>query len=280
MPVFLTYDGSVNGDWIAHYALRLAARAADTALNLVYVEDAGVPAPRLLAGLKSIERQAAALGVAVTEEILPMRQGVLGGLTDYLPAGPKTVVVCGARVREGRRGYLRGTISERLMQLRRYNVLALRVVQPGLLGQPRLVLAPVADKADALANSLPILRLLAPDIRRLDLLHVVERRRTLLQGLPSSKAKRLREEALDVLHRVEAGLRERLALPKGGVELLARVADDWPGETILQANYLHSGLIFVEASRRGLAQHFLPGRPIETLLAQANCDVAVYRGVD
>ena len=279
MPVFLTYDGSVNAEWIAHYALHMAAQTPEKILTVVYVEDAAVPAPRLLAGLKTIETQAGSLGVIVHNQILPMRRGILGGLSEYLPPGPETIVICGARARKGRRGHLRGTISERLMQLRKYNVLAIRVVQPGLLGQPRSVMIPVAGKREGIRLSLPILRLLAPDITRLHLLRVVERRRSFLQRLPNNNADQVRENAFRQLRSIEARIRNRVELPENAVELLVRIAASWTEETILQANYFHSGLIFVEASRIGLARHFLPGKPIETLLGQANCDVAVYRGI-
>ena len=280
MPVFLTYDGSVNTDWIAHYALRMAAHTAERQLTVVYIEDAEVPAPRLLAGLKAIANQADDLGVAVINEILPMRNGILGGLTDYLPAGPESIVVCGTRVRKGRRGFLRGTISEQLMRLHRYQVLALRVVQPGLLGQPHRVLAPVAGKPEGFLHSLPILQLLAPEITRLHLLRVVQRRRNILHRLTTAKAGQLRQEALDQLRDIETRIRARIDMPGDAIELLARIAPDWPDEAILQANYLRSEMIFVEASRRGLARNIMPARPIETLLANANCDVAVFRGID
>jgi nucleotide-binding universal stress UspA family protein len=141
------------------------------------------------------------------------------------------------------------------------------------------VLAPVAGRLEGVLFGLQILRLLAPDINRLHLLQVIERKRSILSQLPSSKGKSLRKEALSQLRGIKTQIKEELELPAGAIELLVRIADDWTRETILQANYLHSELVFVEASRPGLAQRFLPGGPVETLLANANCDVAVFRGV-
>ena len=137
MSVYLAYDGSVNANWIARYAVRMAANHPERRLHVVYVEDAEVPTPELRRNVNQIIAEALAVGVEATLDLCPMRHGVFGGLVEYIPAGPKSFVICGARVKTGRRGFLTGTVSEQLLSLRQYNVMALRVVQPGLLGLPR-----------------------------------------------------------------------------------------------------------------------------------------------
>jgi len=80
MGLYLAYDGSINANWIARYALRMAANHADKRLTVVYVEDASTLAADLEAGLERLQLEASWLGVAAAIDICPMRHGVLGGL--------------------------------------------------------------------------------------------------------------------------------------------------------------------------------------------------------
>jgi len=139
MSVFLAYDGSLNGDWIARYALHLAKGSESRQLTVLHVEDANISGEHLHRQLTKLEEVGKSLSVAVEIQILPMHDGVFGGLCTYLPNDPHSIVVCGARANAGRRGVLTGTISERLLCDTPMNVLAIRVLQPGLLGAARRV---------------------------------------------------------------------------------------------------------------------------------------------
>ncbi|MCW8836277.1 MAG: universal stress protein [Rhodospirillales bacterium] len=278
MPVYLAYDGSINASWISRYAVRMAANHPERRLNIIYIEDAAVPAPALEAGLRRVEFEAQAVGVTAEVMIRPMRQGVPGGLIDAIPEGPETFIVCGTRVKMGRRGLLRGTISERLLRLRRYNVIAIRVVQPGLLGLPGNLLAPVSGDPRGFQAGIPMLSLMARDIRLLHLLHVLETKRSRFSLMPEAANARKLAGAMGYIRGIEADLLDKLPIDPARVDSHVRMADNWTRETIVQAARLHAGLIFVEAPILGLIGRFGFGDAHERLLADSPCDVAVYRG--
>jgi len=279
MSIYLAYDGSINANWIARYAVRMAANHPEKRLHVVYIEDADIPAPELSANMKQIEDEARAVGVEAKLELRPMRHGVFGGLVEHIPAGPQSFVICGARVKKGRHGFLTGTISEQLLSLRQYNVAALHVVQPGLLGLPRTVLAPVSGDPRGFRAGLSILKLMAPDIHRLHLLKIVEKKRSPFRLHSPASVKQRRAQALRYVRSIEAELLGQIALAPEIVDSHVGIAENWSHEAIIQASRLHSGLIFIEATRDSLARRFFFNDETERLVGEAPCDVAVYRGV-
>lgn len=279
MPVFLAYDGSVNGDWVARYAIRAAAHTGERTLTVLYAEDVSVPTPELAARFEAIAEDAAQQGVSAVCEVIAARHGVYGGLIERIPEGPDTHVVCGLRVRGGRRGYLAGTISEQLLAHRRFHTLALRVVQPGLLGVVRDVLAPVGGSTSGFGDGLPFLKLLAPDIRVVHVLRVMTVRTGAFRRLDASAAGRLQSEGLGDALRVEAQIAAATVLPIEAVKPLVRVSDNWAKQVVIEAGRLGSDLIYMEAPRASLTRLFSFGDPVEELLRDTPCDVALYRGL-
>jgi nucleotide-binding universal stress UspA family protein len=279
MSIYLAYDGSINANWIARYGVRMAANHPEKCLHVVYIEDADVRAPDLSLSLKQIQDEAQAVGVEARLEVRPMRHGVYGGLVEHIPAGPETFVICGARVKKGRSGFLTGTISEQLLSLRQYNVLALHVVQPGLLGLPRNVLVPVSGDPKGLKAGLSILALMTPDIQRLHLLKIIEQKRSPFRLQSPTKTKQQRALALTYVRAVETELTDQLTIAPEFVDSHVGIGENWARETIIQSSRLNAGLIFIEATRDSLTHRFLFSDEIERLIGEAPCDVAVYRGV-
>jgi nucleotide-binding universal stress UspA family protein len=278
MAVYLAYDGSINGDWIARYAIRLAAHTPERWLGVLYAEDVSVATPELAESFEALAADAEAAGVDASCEVVPARGGVFRGLLERVPEGPDTVLVCGLRVRGGRRGYLSGTISEQLLASSRFQTVAIRVVQPGLLGMAREVLVPVKADPRGFHDGLPVLKLLAPDIARIHLLHVMTLGTGAYRRLSSSDAGRLRAEGLEYAHRIEAEIAEATPLRLDEVDPLVRVSDDWVKEIVIQAGRLRTGLIYMEAPRASLNRLFSFGDPVEELLRDTPCDVALFRG--
>jgi len=138
------YDGSLNGDWVAHYAARFAANTRERRLRLVHVHD-GSPPPHLPERIGRIAEECRLLGVALEPE-LHARGGarVAERLIDLVPLGHETTLICGARAHMRNLAFLAGTVSARLLGAGRFRVVALRVVHPGVLGQPGRVLLPLA----------------------------------------------------------------------------------------------------------------------------------------
>src|SRR3990172_9214482 len=135
--LYFAYDGSINGDWVSHYAIRLACHDTDRRLELIHVDDGEMPREELAKKLGRIESECQGRSVDLSVRIAPLRVSVFASLVELLPPGRETHLICGTRVRPRRRGYLAGTVSESLLRSGRFQVLAVRVVQPGLLGLPK-----------------------------------------------------------------------------------------------------------------------------------------------
>lgn len=279
MSLFFAYDGSVHDDWIFRYALALAQAHPERTLELLSVEDGPLTRSALEARLAGLARECTARGVTLRERVVPCaREGAAASLLSAVPRGPEHFLLCGTRVRPRGRGYLAGTVAEALLRARPCQVLAVRVVQPGLLGVPRELLVPVSGHPRGLAAALPFLRLLAPRLERLELLLVKELRRARFLHLDGARAAALRADGLRYLERLEGELRAEPALARCEVQREVVVSDDAPKEIALAAGRLRAQLIVLGASERSLPQRFMFGNPIEQVLRTAPCDVAVYRG--
>ncbi len=276
--IYLAYDGSINGDWIAGYAVTLAAHDPGRRLGIVHVAAGEFPLDEARAKIERIERQGAAAGVAVDVAMVPSGGDVFRDLLARIEPGANTVVVCGARARSGGRGYLAGTVSERLLDHRRFDVVAIRVVQPGLLGAPRRFLMPVAGDPRGLATGMRLLGRFAALVDHVHLLHVVMVKRIVFRRLREADAAKLREKGWLYLDGVELELVARAGLAADRIGADVVVSDDWAHETIIAASRHKSQLILMEASRRHLAGGLFHGDPVEVALRDAPCDVAVYRG--
>lgn len=279
MAIFLAYDGSVNGDWIARYAVNFAAHEGG-GLTVLHVETAEISSAALADKLENIERVAGLASVPVDVRILPMRDGIHGGLLECLPEGNATVVVCGVRARASRQGFLRRTISEQLLNDQRFMTVALRVVQPGLLGSVQRLLMPVAGHRPGIRGARRLLGLLAPFLRDLHLLHVVAVGALKFRRLSVEQAGQLRHDAQLYLDKVEQELAS--ALPEEPIRLdaLARVSDDWVREILLEAGRFRADLVAMEAPRASVAHGTGFGDPLEIIFRDTPCDVAIFRGPD
>lgn len=277
MAIYLAYDGSINGDWISHYAVRMAARHPERTLHLVHVQEGTTGATELQAKLERIagECEQAAVRYAVARH--PVRRTVVETLLAAVPAGGETLLVCGTRVRPGRRGLLAGTVSEQFLHRGHCPTLAMRVVQPGLLGLPRDFLIPLAGHPRGLRTALPFLALLAGDVSRIHLLRVTKVTAARFRRLSAATAERMAQEGRAYLHQAEGLLAGDAAFAQARLDSLVAVSDDVPKEIVIAANRTQSRLILMGASERNLRQRFFYGNPIEQVLRETPCDVAIYR---
>lgn len=274
MLVF-AYDGSLNGDWVAHYAVRFARNTSARRLRLLHVQS-GAPESRLDERIARIDDECKVLGVHLESELVPSRGAdVAERLLELVPAG--AMVVCGTRTRPRNFALLAGTVSARLLEAGRFPVVAIRVVHPGVLGQPGSVLLPLADRPRSSANVLPMLRLLGGDLRRLHVLFVREVSRLRLRFLGVQAAERLLAGGRAIVASIEDELRAGLASHHFELDSTVVVSSDAPREILLHAGKLRSRLICLAASKRTLPQRLVYGNPIELVLRDAPSDVAVYR---
>lgn len=272
------YDASVNGDWVSSYAIRLAAHAPDRRLQLLHVDEGKLGRAALDARLARIGHECALAGVAVEPHVVPVRHGVTATLLELVQPGPDSRLVCGTRARQRDFALLAGTVAAQLLRSAPFGVLAVRVVQPGLLGVPRRVLAPVEGHARGFAAGLGFLGLFAPDVDRLHVLLVasVERRR--FRHMDHDAVERALGQGRGYVARVEREIAAALPRLASRMDGSVVVSDDVPKEIVIQANRHRSRLIYLGASERSLPARFLYGNPIEQVLREAPCDVAIYRG--
>jgi nucleotide-binding universal stress UspA family protein len=273
------YDGSLNGDWVAHYAVRFAAATPERRLRLLHVHDGRIP-PDLESRIARIADECAQLAVTLDPELHPVAGArVAERLLALVPPGAGSMLVAGTRSRPRNLAFLAGTVSARLLAADHCSVVALRVVHPGVLGQPGRVLLPVAGHPRGARFALPLLRLLGPDLRELQLLLVRELSRIRFRLLRATTARRLLEDGHASLARIEEEVRAALAPHACALDAHVVLSDDAPKEILVFAGKLRSRLVCAGASERSLPQRVVYGNPIEQMLREAPCDVAVYRSV-
>jgi len=275
--VFLAYDGSLNGDWVARYAIHLAARTEGRSLTLLHVNDGSLPAELLDAKLTGIERLCRDQQVSPTLCRLALHDRVETSLLKVLPDGPGDLLVCGTRVRQRARGYLAGTVAQRLLAASHIPVLALRVVQPGLLGQPRSLLLPFGGHPRGCRDLAPLLAPLLPGFEVVHLLRAMTASLGRLLRLPEEERCRLRQTGQHYLHHVHAEIDLLAGDPAPRIDEHLVICDDWVNEILMLASRLRVQLMIIGATNQPRWRRLLRPAGIERLLAATPCDVGIYR---
>jgi len=278
MRIFLAYDGTVNGDWIARYAVRLASQAPERKLTILHATDGQVGEDRLNTGLAFIDRIAVEAGLMVEMRRLSIRSDVVGALIDAIPPGPETLVVCGARAQGQRRGFLSNTVSKSLLAHREFGVVAYRIVLPGLLGVARRILLPLSGSRYGVVPILSLMRLLARDIEAVRLLRVIIVPYFRLREFDRSKDARLRQEGYAALSELARQLAAETGIERNRIDRQVRIAAEWAGPVIVSAGQQRTELLCLEAPKTSLHRRFVRGDPLERIMRDAPCDVAVFRG--
>lgn len=275
MLVF-AYDGSLNGDWVAHYAVRFALNTPPRRLRLVHVHDGAADA-RLPERIARIADECRVLGVELETELVARRGAdVAERLLGIVPGG--ATLVAGTRARPRDMAILAGTVSSRLLGAGRFPVIAIHVVHPGVLGQPGRVLLPLEGRPGGAAHVIPLLRLLGGDLRRAHVLLVREVARLRLRVLRAGGAERLLAEGRALLAPIEDELRAELSPHRFELDGSVIVTDDAARDILLSASKHRSRLICLGASERTLARAGRGDR-VERILRDTPADVAVYRSL-
>ncbi|MCA9141003.1 MAG: universal stress protein [Planctomycetales bacterium] len=274
------YDGSINGDWVSHYAVQLASAHVTRRLNVLHVRSPQTIDAELQEKLQRLQVECQRVGVELVSQILSPTGSVSNTLLSAVGRGPEQYLLCGIRVRPGSRGLLSGTIAEQVLRARHCNALAIRVVQPGLLGQPRHFLLPVAGHHRNFGSGMLCLRLFAPQISRLHIMHVIRLRRWQLVGLSHETAERMRVSGYEFCKCIEKEISEHLGIGSRIVDTHVVVSDDIPREIMITANKTKSRLICMASTERTLPSQLFTGNVIEQVLRDTVCDVVIYRGME
>lgn len=271
----VVYDGSLNGDWICDYALSMAEGDPERSLRILHVQDGEADPERVAQRFAELRRACEERGISFDPQLLPQVGGVLETLAHQLPQGELQLVLCGARLYAGRKGFLRGTISDRLLRLGRHHVIALRVVKPGLLGIPRRLLIPLSGHPRGIDAVWPFLSRLVPLAEKIQLLRVMPLSLVRFTHLSRKARDRLKAQGWGYLNRVLADARARCENADIQFDARVVVSDAWPREILEQASRFQAEMLMLGASERLLRMF---SSPIEQILADAPCDVGVCRG--
>lgn len=276
MSIHLCYDGSINADWVTRYAVCFARHQPDRRLRVVHVETGELPSDLLKRKLKGLEKDARAAGVTVGIDTVPVRGTVAATLATAIPEGPDVFVICGTRARGGRHGFLSGTVTEKLLTRQASNVMAMRVVQPGLLGVAHSILLTVTDIRTFWGSALPFLDLMVPEVKRVHILNAVKVRRLTYRHMTQRRLSKLRAKGFAEAREAERTVMEKTGLTDPTIDSSVRVTDDWVMETIILASRHKSQLICLQVPRRSLKDRLPFANPIERMLRDTPCDVALF----
>lgn len=276
--IVLAHDGSINADWLAGYALQFAASLPNPRLFLVHILDGTFTRERISAQFAELSERCRERGIDCKSLILEKDHDVFSTLVASIPSGQPSICLCGARVAPRGRGFISGTISERLLRSAPCDVIAIRVVSPGMLGSPSTLLFPLAGHPRGFHSALPFLELLLPSVRRLFLLRVMTVSPLHFRYISNDSAKNKISAGYAYLNRVSDEIRGHLTL---NVYLDYRVvlSDDWAKEILIQAGKLNASMVLLGATERSLPHRFFYGNRIEQILRATPCDVALYRKV-
>jgi len=131
--IILAHDGSIYSDWMAHYARHMVASENDRRLLILNVLHGRVKAGLVEAKLSQGQDSSQHFNVDTHYELLPGGNSVHRSLRQAIPHDHAALLVCGTHVKPNKKDFLASTIAEKLLRMHLCLVLALRLVQPGLL---------------------------------------------------------------------------------------------------------------------------------------------------
>lgn len=275
--IVLAHDGSINADWVSRYAMQMAATFPCRQLLLVHILDGTFTHSQIEGKFAAIASESTRHGISCESLIHQQSGDVLSSLLQVIPPGEQTYCLCGARISSKGRGFLAGTISERLLCCRRFNVMAVRVVSPGLLGCPPAVLFPLAGHPRGFQSAMPFLQLLAASIKRLHLLRVMTLNPFHFRYISTVATKKKIAEGYEYLSRVAAEIHGQTSDFDWHFDRNVVLSDDWPKEILIQAGKLNIAMILLGATEQSLPARFFHGNKIERILRATACDVGIYR---
>jgi nucleotide-binding universal stress UspA family protein len=279
LTIYLAYDGSINADWVARYALNMAANGQDLQIILIHILDDIYSPDKITKKIKAIEAESAVREIKMTSRLLPLRKNVFYSLLQAIPAGGESLCVCGARIFSRNKGFLAGTISEKLLRCKQFNAMAIRVVKPGILGSPSELLFPLSGHPRGFQAAMSFFMLLAPEVERLHLLRIMLVSSLWFQYMPANIVQSLKTKGYSYVNGVLKEIRQQLGENKIYLDAKVVLSDDWAKEILIHASKSRAQMILMGASDRNLPSRYFYGNKIEQILRHSPCDVGIYRKI-
>jgi nucleotide-binding universal stress UspA family protein len=276
--IILAHDGSIYGDWVARYALLFAAEA-DRKLLLLHVLDGKIKTDIVEARLDRFKENCLEAGVECLLHILPLGKTVHRSLRQAIPHDPESLLVCGTRVKPTKNQFLGGSTAEQLLRSHQCPVLALRVVQPGLLGNPHELLVPLAGHLSGFARVWPVFRRMAAHLNTVHLFRALAINPLLQTHLTPSRKEALRNIGRTHLAKICAEINEFMPEQTFRLDQSIAITTDWPHAVLTLSSRLKVQMVLLGVSERSLAHRLFHGAGIEKVLRETTCDLGIYRGL-
>jgi nucleotide-binding universal stress UspA family protein len=276
--IILAHDGSIYGDWVARYALQFAASEADRKLLLLHILDGNIKPDIVEARFARFTKDCQEAGVECAPHLLPLGKTVHRSLHQAIPRDPEALLVCGTRVKPNKRSFLSGSVAEKLLRSHQCPVLALRVVQPGLLGNPHDLLIPLAGHLRGFARVWPVFRRLALHLNTVYLFRALAINPLLQTHLTPTRKQVLHNIGRAHLAQICAELKELMPLQPFRLDQRISFTTDWAYEILTLSSRLKVQMILLGVSERSLAHRIFHGVGIEKVLRETPCDIGIYRG--
>ncbi len=276
--IILAHDGSIYGDWVAQYALGFAAADEDRKLLALHVCDGKVSDLVVETKFAQLAEECRRADLNFNAQLLPFGTSVYRTLRQAIPHDPDALLVCGTRFKPNRKAFLSGSVAEQLLRMHQCPILALRVVQPGLLGNPHALLLPLAGHREGFRRLWPIFRRVLPQLETVHLFRALAVHPLRQPHLTPAREQALYQIGLDYLNGIAASFEEQLHEQSFRLTRRVVIASGWPNEVLVQASRLKVQLLLIGVSERSLAHRVLHGAGVERVLQETPCDVGVYRG--
>jgi len=268
--LYLAYDASMNGDWIARYAIQLATQTEDRTLQVIHILDRE-SADAVSEKIDELHELAAEHKVHIVTRMVPRRNGEKTSvfLEKTIPHSRDSIVIAGARSKHHKQGFLKGTVSEKLLYSGLFNVLVLRVVQSGLAGLHGGLVLSVSGRDKSVYQNNSFLPMLLPLADSLHLLHIVRAGNNFVSHRARSA---LQHRGLSYVREIQ----EELDSFRKDVHSSSLLSANWKHDLLAYANRWKAGLILLGATER----KFGGSADMEYLLKYSPVDVAVFREIE
>ncbi len=276
--IILAHDGSIYGDWVARYAIGFTAVEADRKLLVLHVAEGKVSEEIVESRFNRLGRECASLGIEFLPQVLPLGQSTYRSLRQSVPHDPQSLLICGTRVKPRGQNYLSGTVAEKLLRTHQCPVLALRVVQPGLLGHPHAMLLPLAGHLDGFLRIWPVFSRLAPFLQTVYLFRSMYVNRLRHPYLSSAHERVLKAIGYKYLAKISAEMEAQLEPLPFRTDRRVTISTDWVNDVLVLASRLKVQIMLLGVSERNLAHRVFHGAAMEKVLRDTPCDVGIYRG--
>ncbi len=279
MPmIILAHDGSIYGDWVARYAVGFAGWERDRKLLVLHVAEGKVSGEVVENRFNRLLTECTERGIECSVQVLPAGPSTYRSLRQSVPRDPQALLVCGTRLKPRRQSYLAGSIAEQLLRTHQCPVLALRVVQPGLLGNPHDLLLPLAGHVAGFDRIGPVISRLTHSLNTVCLFRSMYVNHLRHPYLSYQRARALKDIGSNYLTKFESDMELHLGPLPFRVERRVAIAADWVDEVLVLASRLKVQVMLVGVSERHLAHRILHGPAMERVLRDSPCDVGIYRG--